>query len=165
MHTNPNIPPQVLQPFTWIMYLFYGMLLLWGILKLWSLWQRRSYNLTRAERDTSEVSNPDFLKVDHESREAQMQPARARATEPTSAKPQRLAWFAMLLVAIISCLSAIVFAFLSVERLESAWHQFTSWQRIQELFTTFPIGLSAACVLSLGAVLQLLLKFRSNSSS
>ena len=101
-----------------VMWLCIGLAALWLILSLYARWQRRTYNLTYAEKG-GKGAEPDFLKVDHEKRKAALERGTRREEVAVAAPPRtrysRIAGYAATLFAVLTLLVAVLKAVTSLD--------------------------------------------------
>jgi hypothetical protein len=158
--TDPQLPDLVS---TWLGTLYFILVVtvaVWVICKIGSYLYRRAYNLSAVESADGKVAKPDFLKVDHDARRAQINRGEAFETEVVAnarKKEEKLSGFASIsrvaatLVAVLSSLSAIIFAFM---RFEEAWRRLSAWDRLVAIVEAYPLGIA----LALGVILFVIVK-------
>lgn len=95
-----------------------GLAGLWLLLSLYARWQRRTYELTRAESGGT-AKQPDFLKVDHEKRRAALERGKPVGTideaTPTTSRLARLAGYSATLFAVLTLIVAVLKAITSLD--------------------------------------------------
>ena len=157
----------------WLTPLLIGLLVLvaiWASLALFGWFQRRAYNLTVMERAQAGRQTPDFLKVDHQTREAALERGdayadeRARGGQPAPpeepappAPPilrkvgrfSRLARIGAVVFAIANLIVVGASALLKAEKTHEFFYSLSNWERWQTLFEKYWIGVTVAVLVIL----------------
>lgn len=122
---------------------------------------RRDYNLTVADRGGSGGPDPDFLKVDHEKREAarragavfdhkmedRAEAAAAGEPTPNARKAIGVAKFSTVFFAFASAATVAIGSLGRIEFYDEAARRLSSWDRMAELISTYWLGFLVVAVL------------------
>jgi hypothetical protein len=171
--SDVQIPPQVENLVTPILWLLFGAAVIWLLLAFLRHLRRRAYNLTKAESGGHTIT-PDFLKVDQKKRAE----AIARGETFDQAHPQPVAPGADTVAdvsraivfgaAILSFCGAATGALLSIEQYQQAYDRLGSWDRFVTIIFAHRIGFAfALLVILFNAVplVSLVIKHRKKRAS
>lgn len=154
---------------TWLGTLYFILIVvvgLWLACKIGGYLYRRAYNLSAVETASGKPATPGFLKVDHEARGAQIKRGESFETERVAnarQKVEKLSGFATIsrvaatLVAVLSSLSAIIFAFM---RFEEAWRRLSAWDRLVAIVDAYPLGIALAVGVILFTIVKMTMAAR-----
>ena len=129
--------------------------LLWLIFWYLNYKRRRALNLTVAESARQDGVQPDFLKVDHDKRDAALRAgetfdakiaARDAPQEPAPVvdKCRGAAKIVTILLALVTMLTGIVGALMRVEIYDEAVRRLGVWENMVAIITQYPLGFAIA---------------------
>jgi len=157
-----HLPPGVAAWTDRILYIFIGLVVLWIILKIIGYFMRRAYNLTVAATNKSKNLKPDFLKVDHAQRQAQIDRGKQFdvANEPPVEKVATAARFGVIFTALISFGSAAFFALSRVEDYDQAWKKLAATDKFAAILKSHPTGFIIVSLVIIAGIIQLVMTLR-----
>jgi hypothetical protein len=146
-----------------------AVVVLWAVLAILSYLKRRAYGLSPVETGGRRDIKPDFLKVDHAARQAQVKrgerlAAEGAAGEPAAqyAKALSITRIAGIFLAISTFVTAAVFAVMRIEIIEAAWQKYSVWERFVAIVEEYPVGFGIAAIIILQAFVRMVLTLRTN---
>lgn len=148
--TSPETIDTVLRYASWSVI---GFAALWLVTSVIGYFHRRAYNLTHAESGTSKPVTPDFLKVDKSKRDAAVgrgqayeQVLKEREAPPQTPVTTMRSWSRILatFAALVTLITASITAIEKIEAYQRKLEEITVWDRIVELVTQNPVGVTLA---------------------
>ncbi len=157
-----QVPPAAAAWIDLAMLVFLGLFGLWIVLWVIGVAYRRSYNLTPVATAPSRDIKPDFLEIDRKKQKEMLERGAefGRRPPPGLTTAERVTRIGVIASGVITFVTAVFFAFGSVEELDRVWRNLSAKDRFVAIVQAHPFGFAIALAMILAASVRFTLTLR-----